>query len=536
MSVGLTHFFSRDGKIVIVVFFCLVAAWAALPWTLAYVPSQDGPSHINAAAILRDIVFRQPTRNAEFYMIRPHFFTNLGVDFIAVPLMSQIGPVATEKLIVTLAVILVPMGALAVTTSFVRQPSPAVLLLVPYGYTSTIVLGNYNFILSAALALFIVAAVIRDRPPNASRLRFAAISAALVLAAAIHPAGPILALYFGGVFVLTRELVNPSDPSLPPVTRWRRVLFRYGGMALPTLAILATFFFFSPPSDAAYQRSPYLRVRELIMGWELYKVDRSEIAYCLALGATLVAIAAICLWQRSKRDRATSRADALIMVAIAAFFLYMIAPNKMSGGDAFDARIEMFPLLFFIAWAGCQPMPKGAWTLIFVLALGIDCAFITTAYRVDQRASRDMQAYFQLGELIPPNSLVLPIIGEEHAESGDQHLSEMKAHIYQHLHNDIAVLQSAIFLDNWNAHFSVANIMFKPELDPYRFRDSMPPANELRDYEAATGKHVDYLWLWRLQPGTPSHDQAAALASSDFEAVKVIEGRELTGLYRRRAP
>src|SRR5690348_16806967 len=93
-------------SIVVAAYVAVVCAYALLPWVTPNVGSQDGPSHLNAARIFWDLVLGIRSRNLDFYAIRPHFYTNLGVDLVALPSLPLLGPLGTEKLLLSAAIIL----------------------------------------------------------------------------------------------------------------------------------------------------------------------------------------------------------------------------------------------------------------------------------------------------------------------------------------------------------------------------------------------------------------------------------------------
>jgi hypothetical protein len=525
---------ARSGVIVFATFFALVIAYGALPWTLDYVPSQDGPNHINAAAILSDIVFHRSTRNIDFYTIRPNFYTDFGVDFVGLATLPFIGPIATEKLVLCLVLVLTPTAGYLIARAAVRRPSPAILLVIPYAYTQTTVSGNYNFLLSIIVGLFIFAAIVHNDFPT-SYARYAGISIGWLLTILIHPAGTVLFLYFCGVFVVARELLrSPVVGGVDYLRRTSGAVLRLLAPAIPAIAILGFFFLHSPPSDAAYRHSLYLRVREFIVQWALYKVDRVEIGFCVVFSFALFCIALAIGRYRLKLGPTLAWTDALLVVSVAALIPYLIAPNKMAGGDAFVPRISIYPLVFFVLWAACQFVPKTINAAIFVFAIVLNGAFLWSAYAFDRRASDDMRNYFRLADQIDENSVVLPVIGGTKVENGTGAPTEMQAEVFWHLHNVVAVLRHSVFLSNWDAHFPITNIMYRPGRDPYPFLEGKPLDPGMAEFEASSGEHVDYLFLWRLRAGSEQYKEATALAAKDFEPVDVSEGPDLTGLYRRR--
>jgi hypothetical protein len=219
---------------------------------------------------------------------------------------------------------------------------------------------------------------------------------------------------------------------------------------------------------------------------------------------------------------------------VAALIPYLIAPNKLAGGESFVPRIAIYPLVFFVLWASCQFLPKTINIAIFVFAIFLNGAFLWTAYSFDRLASDDMRNYFRLADQIDENSVVLPVIGDTHPGAGTGVFAGMKAEVFWHLQNDVAVLRHSVFLMNMDAHLRVANIMFRPERDPYPFLEDKPLDPGMAEFEASSGERVDYLFLWRLRAGSEQYKEATALAAKDFEPVTVSEGPDLTGLYRRR--
>lgn len=513
----------------VVVLVVLLLATAALPWSTRYVPAQDGPNHLIIASIFRDLMWNPGSLNAKFYQIRPHFFTSFGTEAVGLVMLPKFGWVITEKFLFTAALIGVPVAIIAGIYAVARRASPFMVLALPYGYPATLANGNFNFLLSSIVGLGIFAAILgRRRPPTARMV--AGIGTCGVVMVLIHPAPTVVFLFLAGLLVLGRSITLWLDDRRAAL----RSIFMYGAAALPMITLLIVFLVFSPTSSMEYQRSAYLRLREFLLEYELYKLGRYEIYLALMLSAMLAACFIIAIrtrWVWRFNDR-----DWLLVVSVASFALYMISPNKMSGGDDFVSRIEILPWVLLLMWLAAQPLPGWVGTLVLIAGTLLQCTFLAGAYRAHAIASRDIAQYFDLAATIPRSSVIVPVIGDPGVHGWEVGSAPMAA-----LHNAVAIEKNAVFLNNWDAHFRISNIEYRPDRDPYRDRAAQPLpfmvdnlAAGLERYEHRTGIDPDGILIWRLPP-----DELRGLKSllkSEYEPVAVLPGPTVSGYYRRSGP
>ncbi|MGA8755364.1 MAG: hypothetical protein WB611_03395, partial [Stellaceae bacterium] len=292
-----------------------------------------------------------------------------------------------------------------------------------------------------------------------------------------------------------------------------------------------TFLVFSPVSSMEYQRPAYLRLREFLIQYELYKLGRHEIYLALMLSAMLSACFIVAL--RTRWSWQFNDLDWLLVVSIATFTLYMIAPNKMSGGDDFVSRIEILPWVLLLMWLAAQTLPGWVGTVVLVAGTLLQSSLLVGAYRAHAMASRDMARYFDLAATVPRGSIIVPVIGDPGVQGWKVGSVPLGG-----LHNIIAIEKNAVFLNNWDAHFRISNVEYRPDRDPYRDRAAQPLpgvvddlAAGLQRYEYRTGVHPDGVLIWRLPP-----DELGGLKSllkSEYEPVAVMPGPTLSAFYRR---
>lgn len=124
-----------------------VAAYLAPLWAFRYLPTQDGPSHVANAIILKD--YGTPgTRYHEFFEIRCEHLPNWTSHLLLAGLMYVVPPGLAEKLLVSFYVV----GLALSFRYFLGAFGPATASLAPVGllfvYNRCLWMGFYNYCLS----------------------------------------------------------------------------------------------------------------------------------------------------------------------------------------------------------------------------------------------------------------------------------------------------------------------------------------------------------------------------------------------------
>src|SRR5688572_10617760 len=86
------------------VFLALTLTHVALIWAFPYVPTQDGPSHVANAVILKDYG-KADTRYHEFFDLAPGLYPNWATQGLLLLLMYLVPPLVAEKLLVSFYII-----------------------------------------------------------------------------------------------------------------------------------------------------------------------------------------------------------------------------------------------------------------------------------------------------------------------------------------------------------------------------------------------------------------------------------------------
>ena len=153
-----------DSRRIFFALFVLLAFLELWPvWAFPYMPNQAGGAHIYNATVLLWQSDWPLVR--EYFDIRLTVAGNFGRHLLMGALMPLLGPLAAEKLVVTLLVLLLPAGGwLVLRAAGARNPEFALWTFL-LGKGPMFYLGMWNFLLALGLLLVAVALFARDEKP-----------------------------------------------------------------------------------------------------------------------------------------------------------------------------------------------------------------------------------------------------------------------------------------------------------------------------------------------------------------------------------
>jgi hypothetical protein len=162
----------------------LLAANIALIWLLPYFPSQDGPMHIYNLVVLRDLLHHRGSWQG-FYApnIELRAAPNLGFHLLAYPLLSFLPPLAVERVICSLYILVLGISVPTFLKAFGRPVFPVSFLTFVAMFSRPLLLGMYNNALGTALLPLGLAALwkLRFQPVRVKALGLNLVGLALFL-------------------------------------------------------------------------------------------------------------------------------------------------------------------------------------------------------------------------------------------------------------------------------------------------------------------------------------------------------------------
>jgi len=507
-------------------FVVLLALHVVPLWLFSYFPSQDGPSHLENAVILRD--YHRPDREIlrTFYILNDHFDPNWFSHLALAGLMTFFPPLIAEKVLLTGYLILFPLAARYALNGVRPGAGWLAVLTFPFAQHFLFHMGFHNFCYSLAVFFFVAGYWLRHA--DNLGLRQTIILALLVtLLYFCHLVAVVMALMLIGTLTAfwtlrdrqMRRLVGSAVAFVPAVVLGLAFVGRQGQ---------AMQWEFKPPQLLA-------RLLELEVLVSYFYLERF-LSRLIFLG--LVGLAVFVLWQR-RRERLLEKRDLLLAVVALALVAYFTAPSAMARGSFLNTRLSLFVFFFLILWLGLHTftprLKRGVQATATLVALGLLLlhAWAYAAFNTQLREFHD-----EVAGRLEPNSTVLPLTFSHQLQMG--HLGEAKVGVFRHAAAYLTLRGDIVDLENYEANTSYFPVRYRPELNPFdrigrengpdKGLQAVPPDVQFLNYSPG----VDYVLLWNVTDKTRETPAGAAifeqLARGNYERVEMPAG--LIQLYR----
>jgi len=532
----------RGARLAAAVFAAVLALHLAPIWLVRWLPTQDGPLHVeNVLALLN--VSSSP-------LLRSWYVANWGAQpnwltqGLLAALLGAASPAMAEKLVLTGYTLLFPLGFRSLLP---RGPRGwwAALAAFPFVHAYPFHMGFWNF--SYGMALALLAAGLwgrwRGRLSGARGVVFAGLSVLLFVAHSVAFAGALV-----GVGAL---LVARAGPSLarawPDRARRERVLRAYGRRALaalaavsPGLGLLALWIL--AHSGEASARFPLADlVTKYLAGYAMVAIDRREIVPAALVMAVLGAAALHALAVRRREARRLRPADGWLVAAAAFAALYLAVPDVVAAGAHVSDRLELFSFIALAAWVvGGGGSPRAARPAALALAA---LALVALGIRYDKQRelSALLEEYLSAEAVIPPDRVLLPLAMSPHGPL-DAHGRRMGYRIKPFLHAAgwVVAGKGGVDLENSQAITNHCPVRFPEGRDPFprlagtlARMEASPPCVDLR----SAADTADFALVWGRTPEALATRCGAALASgldAAWEPVFRSSPRGLLEVWRPR--
>jgi hypothetical protein len=367
---------ARHGEAVI--FWAIVLAYLLPVWLFRYVPTQDGPSHVFNALVIKNY-----DDYADVFAIRPEPLPNWTSHLLLAGLMFLLPPLIAEKVLVSLYIV----GFAAAVRSFLgtfgercRPLSWAALLFV---YHRCFWLGFYNYCLGLVLFWTILAYGLRRRNtlhvPQAVVLMF-------LLTAAYFTHLVSFFLSWAGVFLATfRRTLGP-------------ILVLLAGLPAACLTFdyfeRTGFFQDSAPARLVSQLPPNLRKEIVGLDRDLFECHaggRLPFSLLLLPGYALLLACTVAEWEPIPAWRWLMP----LVLSLLLLAAYGLVPDSLHPhGSIIKARLAPLPPL---VWLACLREPARLGVRIFsrtaVLALlGANLLLVTAYFATGNQALAEYTA------------------------------------------------------------------------------------------------------------------------------------------------
>lgn len=450
-------------------------------WSVEYLPTIDGPSHVYNAWILRQY------GNTEEYPLFQQYYE---IDWRPIPnwfshaalalLMFPFGPRAAEKVLLSGLVVLFAFAARFLAGSVDQERGWRGYLALPLLYNQLLLLGFYNFCFSLAFYLLVLGYWWRRRS-SPSRGFAVKLNALLLLCWFSHIVSFVLALASLGVLWLVtlpgrplrRHVVHPLILAPQAILPLWFLRAEGGGIILSDWGL--------------EQLWRYLLRLDVLF---LFGKEQSWIG--IALAVIFGALLALTLAGKI-RGREIGDVDGFLLLSGLAVVVYIMSPEGMSGGTLLKNRLSLYPYLLLIPWIAPRMRRTGKAAILAGLAIltGFQAAMLVHWYRLMQP---DIREFLAATGPIAPNTRVLPLLFSRDTSSP-------RVGVLGHAIDVVAAEKGLVEWDNYEAASGLFPIRYREQagkIDTYTI-EANPGNVNLRAYRG----RADYIFTWRLDPGSP---------------------------------
>ena len=518
-------------------------------WLFPYIPTQDGPAHLETAAHLLEL--KSSTFLQGFYSANWRFATNQVYHALLVGLGSFLPLLVAEKLILSAYALLVPLTALFAVRGLKGAPLAAFLIL-PAVYSYIFYLGFYN--LCFGLPLFLLALGLYFRLVNAPTRSFARTFGLVALLAFT-----VLLSYFVHVIAAANTLLALGILALLGLlVRGDRRTFGLSILAvLPTLAFVL-FFFIQKPKTAQADTTNFLTFSELLQGFFLHLPHPAytiysllvihtwlDLVFTLSLVALMFGFVIFALVAGIKARRIP--APELLVAFLVFFVIVFWSPNRLGEVGWLPNRFLPYGYALLVLWLSTVQTSARNWRVAAVTGLSVWGALMLYRLPVHAALSRSIGEYVSAAQVIDNGSTVLPLylLGSA-TPLGLQNLyPNLRYDEARHALGYIAPTKNIVDLVDYQAakdYFPIKYVRARSPVQHLGDRGikslEYPPfAFDVAAYQRETGATVDYVLFWGNMDGDSERDNVQAvlrqLTGSGYQLVFTSQPQGMLHLYAR---
>lgn len=508
-------------------------------WLFPHFPSQDGPNHLYSANILLRYGTPEGGLYRQFYEISARPDPNWLSHALLAGLLAPAPPAVAEKLLLTLYLILLPLGFRYALRSLRPGAEAMTPLVFPLVYNWMFHIGFYNYVLSLAVMLFALGYWMRHEANP--RPRHAAGLAALLLGLFFfHLVSLVMALAACGVLTVWLGFYERDARRLG-----RRLAFTVAA-ALPAAA-LAIYFLVRmrrlDPSGAPLRLffEPAKLVSLFTLDTTLFTFRRAELAFGKLLAVTLLGAALVTAGLRL-RARRLERWDGLALVTLAWLAIYLAAPAATSGGMYLYHRLAIYVPLGVALWLGAAEPPRLLRLAACGLAGGLALILLLFYARCYQALQEPIAEYLSAEAAVAPGTVIAGICLDPWGTLPGGTPLAVTDQPFRHLSSLVALRRGCVNLSEYEGSTAYFPTRFRAGLDPEPIAGphwTIPEQMrvDLERYETVTGRKIDAVLVWDdhgFWTASPLAARLRAWVEANYRLALVSQPHGWMKVYRKK--
>ncbi|MEK7395678.1 MAG: hypothetical protein AAB116_01965 [Candidatus Poribacteria bacterium] len=423
-------------------------------WKFPYFPTQDGPSHIYNAQILKDFSDSDYAFN-KYYNLNLKLFPNWTCYIVMAFFQYIVSPIVSEKIFLTIYIVTMALSFLYLLKSFGHKKGIFSILGFVYIYNFLFLMGFYNF--SIALPLFLFSIGYFWKHKESIKWKNGIILALFLTATFFSHPIPYMVLV---IIIFALSLVYFKK-------RFKGIVFNIGCM-IPSLALFAHYIISSGMLTSKRSPSSYWNLPRLLSDLFSIKslasfnlIEQTKIGYILAGLMGLLLIITIIRKLSIKKVNLIIKLeekDYMFIALIITFALYVYLPDGVDNQGGFvTSRMNLMTSFLIIPLLSeniGRIIRKIAIALMLILVLGN----FVYLYNYFDILNYELEEYNAGVGTIGNNIVMMPLIFDK---GGNSQLVQ----IFTHAPNYYCLDNGNINLGNYEAAQHYFPINFRSEFE-----------------------------------------------------------------------
>ena len=538
-----------DSDNIILIFLILISI---LPlWYFKYFPSQDGPSHLMNAKIIREYHKPENAILREYYIFNTNFTPNWFIHLVLVGLLSIVPPLIAEKILMTAYIILLPISVRYILTVYGPESKFLAILSFLFIFNFPFHLGFYSFCCSLPFFFFVLGYWLKYKERFTPK-RVIYFTLLVTLLFFLHISSFVLTgmaigfLFSWRVFLSFIEQIRQRRSSLYKLLREFRSTFISTFCAFMPATVLLVLFLSQQGTDSLPPR-PFSFLLRQMFSLSVVSYSDAESTLSTIISCLFLAISGYLLILKFLRKQ-TGHSDGLLILTSIYLYLYFTAPKAISGATYIEHRFLLYPFFTLIIWFGAQSINKYASIGIKIVAGAAFVIMIVLLMGKYAELNDYTEEYVSEINLIEPNKTILAFSLNNKELPGGKVISR-RVLPFLHTSGYIALQKNIVSLNNYEAdtpHFPIA---YRSELNPYSqighkivnrafsvsTLEAENPYAKFSTYHERTGGRVDYVLVWGVGK-TRTNDPKLKIVFDQlkigYELIYTSPKRGLMQLYR----
>lgn len=435
-------------------FHFLFAIAIAPVWIFPHFLTTDGPCHVYNATILYKWLHGHGQYYHQFYTLNSICFPNWFSHVLLVVLLHLFSPETADKLTMTLCLFCFAYGFRYYICSFSARQQWLALLVFPFLWQLSMLLGFYNYVFSVGLC-FYMSGYLQTHYSSLSWRRIVYLMALGIVLFSMHLLGVLLLF---AVFVALFLSKTAATKSYVGSIR--------ASVALAPVVVLSLNYLMPAGGDFIERiRSSYLHFFSITF---IQSIASAERWLAAALSVVVWSLAVVALWRIVKKSNNGREWVAPALLTFGCVTYYFAGPAASFGGSGIIERVQILAYLFAIAFVAAVPLPRYTAQIVIpsaaILALSF-FAFRLSCYSVTSGLISELKT---LSPMIGNNSVVLPLTYIYAPQRNGQNVFRDVA-LLGHCVETIDVKKNIVYLENYEANTRYFPLLWREHINPFQY-------------------------------------------------------------------